>query len=213
VGWIRQAENTGDYSVVPSDRFMVQISYLTNSDPVIRDLLTSPSSSSGTSGRIRFVQKNTTFMLRGRGVNDEYGRRDFSDWFGPFVAYTSPASLPPSVTSVLPSQPMSLTVSWAKPGTSSTSCYNLRSFEVECTEEGSSNLFTKNVSFTTSTALTGLRENSYYSCHVRGFLFAQGLGDSFLSVGMSSPYSGSIRMYTLPRGELISTLPSVHKNS
>ena len=203
VTWTHQVENTGNYSVVPSDNFSVEIRYLTNSGPVLQELLMS--ASSGASGLVRFVEQNTTFMLRGRGISNAYGMSDYSDWFGPFIAYTSLVSLPPSVSSVVPSQPKSLNVSWVEPRGPSASCYYPGKFEVECVEEGTSSLIAVNIS-ATSTLLTGLSENSYYSCRVRGFLFAVALDGSFLDLGLSSPYSENFMMYTLPRGELICTL-------
>ena len=203
VTWTHQVENTCNYSVVPSDNFSVEICYLTNSGLVLQELFVSPSS--GASGLVRFVEQNTTFMLRGRGISNAYGMSNYSDWFGPFIAYTSLESLPPSVLSVVASQPKSLSMSWVEPRGPSASCYSLRQFEVECVEEGTLSPIAANIS-NTSTVLTGLSENSYYSCRVRGFLFAVALDGSFLDLGLSSPYSENFMMYTLPRGELICTL-------
>ena len=190
---MNQVENTANLSVVDSDSYLVEIQYITDGGPQIQSLLTATSSPS--LATIKFVHQNTTYMLRGRGLNLKNGDSPYSDWFGPFYAFTAANSNPPSISSVTVLKPGSLHVSW----TSEPGCYKLHNFTVECIEDVTENPSMVQVMTTgTSANVSGLKSTSYYICRVIGQLFAVDINDDLVPAFISSPYSNPLRIYTSP---------------
>ena len=191
--WVNQVESSAFFSVVDSDSFMVEIQYITDGGPQLQPLLTA--ASSPTPATIKFVQQNTTYMLRGRGLSVEYGDSDYSDWFGPFYAFTTVREATPSISAVMALEPGSLHVTW----TSESNCYVL-SFAVVCSEDvvggGRVDVLTSN----TSATLSGLNSNSFYNCHVSARLSARSIDGNVVPV-IAGLLSDAVRMYTLPAGE------------
>ena len=190
---MNQVENTANLSVVDSDSYLVEIQYITEGGPQIQPLLTATSSPAPAT--IKFVQQNTTYLLRGHGLSMEYGDSLYSDWFGPFYAFTAVNSNPPSISSVTVLEPGSLHVTW----TSEPGCYKLHNFTVECIEDVTENPSMVQVMTTgTSASVSGLNSSSYYICRVNGQLFAVDINDDLVPVFVSSPYSNPLRIYTSP---------------
>ena len=174
---------------------MVEIQYITDGGPQIQPLLTA--ASSPTPATITFAQQNTTYKLRGRGLSMEYGDSNYSDWFGPFQAFTMASLNSPSISKVSVLEPGSLQIVW----TSDSSCYQLYNFTLEYTEDATCPSMRQVMTSNTSATMTGLNPSSYYNCRVRGQVFATHIDGNLVLAFSSSPYSNPLRIYTSLRGE------------
>ncbi len=191
--------NTSANNTVPSDFNRIQIQYVTDSGPFVEDVAVDAETNA--SGRVRYVQRNTTFMLRGRGKSTAYGLSPYSEWFGPFYFFFTVRTYPTPMLAAVASAPNTLAISLSL---GDHDCYRLGGFRAECvaSDEAGSPMGVGVASAGQAAAVVkGLLDHTYYNCTVMISLSATGVNDGQVILSDDS-FSASIREYTLPASKL-----------